>query len=136
MHLRTILLPLLLAALSACAPPRQTEAVVPGPSFDISPVGTFQYQLNYNDPSARRTELITGNIRITGEQGSYTGSISATGASEYPITNVNFAGQDLVILARTPEGPVTLMLTFSGDSFTGFWEESNRNRHAIRGSRR
>jgi hypothetical protein len=135
MHLRRILLPLVLM-LAACAPPRQNQPVVPGPSFDISPVGTFQYQLNFNDPAARRTELISGNIRIVGEPGSYTGSISASGASEYPIISVNFAGQDLVILARTPDGPVTLMLTFTGDSFTGFWEESNRNRHAIRGSRR
>jgi hypothetical protein len=136
MHLRTILLPLLLTLLAACAPPRQNQAVTPGPSFDISPVGTFQYQLNFNDPAARRTELVSGNIRIMGEQGNYTGSISGSGTSEYPITNVNFAGQDLVILARTPDGPVTLMLTFTGDSFSGYWEESNRTRHAIRGSRR
>jgi hypothetical protein len=127
---------ILFAVLPACAQPRQTAPVVPGQATEMPIAGTYQFQMNYNDPAARRVELVSGTIVIEQQQGRYTGQISATGMTPYPITNVNFANQDLVIQARTSEGTITLGLTFLGDSFNGYWEDTTRLRHPIRGSRR
>jgi hypothetical protein len=133
---RWLALIILSALLPACAQQRQTTPVVPGQSTEMPIAGTYQFQMNYNDPAARRVELVSGTIVIEQQQGRYTGQISATGMTPYPITNVNFANQDLVIQARTSEGTITLGLTFLGDSFNGYWEDTTRLRHPIRGSRR
>jgi hypothetical protein len=124
------------ALLPACAQPRQAAPIVPGQATEMPVAGTYQFQMNYNDPATRRVELVSGTIVIEQQQGRYTGQITATGMTPYPITNVNSANQDIVIQARTAEGTITVGLTFLGDSFNGYWEDSTRLRHPIRGSRR
>lgn len=124
-----------LILLSACAAPRQSAPVLPGGGPDLNPVGSFQYQMTYNDPSARVAQIVTGRIRIGGEEGRYTGEISGTGTSAYPITHVSVSRNEMRVQARTEDGPVTLYLVFVGDNFSGEWEAANARRHALRGVR-
>ncbi|HEX5724149.1 MAG TPA: hypothetical protein VFX98_01715 [Longimicrobiaceae bacterium] len=118
---------LLLAAAAACAAPQPAPDVpetVQGPvtvqtpaprSGEVNPVGNFEFTTEVNGQPMR------GNIHITGAPGAYTGRVTADIMSEIPISSVSVAGQQLTVVADTPDGAVTIVLNFQGDNFTGNW---------------
>jgi hypothetical protein len=128
---------LLLPGLVACASPRQSAPLSNAPDMEVNPIGVYRYQMAYNDPIARRTEMVSGNIVIQGQGDGYGGEVTASGRSALPITYVQTSrGNELLVQVRGEEGPITLNLVFVGDTFRGQWVESNNLAHQLSGTRR
>lgn len=98
---------LLLAAACASAPPGP-------PPFD--PVGVFEFQTTVNGGP------VTGSVEVTGQPDAYGGTIRTSATPDLPIAGVAVDGNVLVVTGDTPDGVVTLRMTFTGDDFTGRWE--------------
>jgi hypothetical protein len=64
---------------------------------------------------------VDGQMRITGEPGDYGGSLYSQFTGELPFTSVTRSGDQVTLLANTPDGPVEIRLVFEGDTFTGDW---------------
>jgi len=98
--------------LAACA--SNPAPSVPAP---LNPVGYFEFATDIEG------ESVTGSLEIRqAEGGGYTGTLTASAAPEpLPIRSVTVEGQTLTVVADTPDGPVTAVLTFTGDTFTGPW---------------
>ncbi|HEU4883456.1 MAG TPA: hypothetical protein VFT45_14445 [Longimicrobium sp.] len=95
--------------LAACA----TAPRGPAP---LNPVGMFDFQ------TAVDGNPVTGGLEVTGQAGAYGGFIRTSVTPDIPITGVRVTGQEMVVTGDTPDGPVTITLTFTGDTFTGHWE--------------
>lgn len=98
---------LLLAA--ACAPANPTPRAV-------NPVGTFEFTTNVNGGE------VTGAVEVTGQAGAYGGRVRTSITPDMPITAVVVTGQEMVVSGSAPQGPLTINMTFTGDTFTGSWE--------------
>ena len=97
------------------APPAIPEArVIPAPA--VNPVGEFEWSSSLGDGTP-----IKGTIAITGSADAYTGAINAVDLGVFPIKSVVVTGQDVVINADHPDGPLTVRLKFLGDDFSGSW---------------
>jgi hypothetical protein len=124
-----------LALFAACAPATTSEAPSIGPATTtaaapaaLNPVGMFPFTTAVNGNE------VTGSIEVTGQAGEYGGTIRTSVTPDIPITGVVVTGQQMVVAADTPDGPLTLTLAFTGDTFTGEWE-LNGDSGAIRGRR-
>lgn len=82
----------------------------------LNPVGTFELETTVNG------NAVTGSVEVTGQPGAYGGTIRTSVTPDIPITSVTVSGQEMVVTGDTPDGPVTLNFTFTGDTFTGRWE--------------
>jgi hypothetical protein len=95
--------------LAACA----TAPRGPAP---LNPVGMFEFQTTVNGGP------VTGGLEVTGQAGAYGGFIRTSVTPDIPVTAVRVSGQEMVVTGDTGDGPVTISLTFTGDTFTGHWE--------------
>jgi hypothetical protein len=82
----------------------------------LNPVGVFEFT------TAVDGNPITGGVEVTGQAGAYGGRIRTSITPDMPISNVAVMGNEMVVTGDTPDGPVTLTMTFTGDTFTGSWE--------------
>lgn len=97
------------------APPAIPETrVIATPA--VNPVGEFEWASALGDGTP-----IKGTITITGVPNAYTGAINATDLGIFPVKSVVVTGQDVVIHADHPDGPLTIRLTFVGNDFNGSW---------------
>ena len=111
-----------LALLAACAPaatppadPTPAATVAPAPAAAVNPVGTFEFTTSVDG------NMLTGSIEVAGSPGAYTGTIRTSATPDIPVSGVLVSGQQMIVTADTPDGPLTLTLNFSGDNFTGGW---------------
>ena len=115
---------IVLLLLAACASsPRAVPAAPPAipetrvtPSPAVNPVGEFEWSSALGDGTP-----IKGTITISGSPDAYTGAINATDLGIFPIKSVGVSGQSIVINADHPDGPLTIRLNFTGDTFNGAW---------------
>ena len=94
--------------LAACA----TAPRGPAP---LNPLGMFEFQTMVNGGP------VSGSLEVTGQAGAYAGFIRTSVTPDIPITAVRVSGQEMVVTGDTGDGPVTINLVFSGDTFTGRW---------------
>ncbi|HEX6373878.1 MAG TPA: hypothetical protein VF006_33425 [Longimicrobium sp.] len=112
------------AACAASAPP----ADPPAPAA-LNPVGVFPFTTTVDGNE------VTGSVEVTGQPGAYAGVIRTSITPEIPITGVMVSGQEMVVTADTPDGPLTINMTFAGNAFTGAWALSGDTGN-LSGSRR
>lgn len=98
---------LLLAAACASTPP--------GPP-PFNPVGTFEFETAVNG------NPVTGTVEVAGQEDAYTGTVRTSATPDLPIAGVAVEGNLMVVTADTPDGVVTLRMSFTGNDFTGRWE--------------
>ena len=79
-------------------------------------MGTFEFQ------TAVDGNPVSGGMDVTGQPGAYGGTVRTSVTPDIPITSVVVTGQQMVVTANTPDGPVVINITFTGDTFTGRWE--------------
>lgn len=129
-----------LALLAACAPAAGPQPPAPDPTpapaapaaaATLNPVGTYAFTA-----FGGGEEVARGTIQITGQPGAYGGRIHVEDeGEEAAITRVTVEGQQMTVNADTPDGPMTITMTFTGDSFLGRWSVGDE-RGDIRGQRR
>ncbi|HEY7768878.1 hypothetical protein [Longimicrobium sp.] len=128
--MKKILAATLALSLAACAPANTSvpEAAAPAPaattmtttvattrSTALNPVGEYEFATQVNG------EAVTGTIEITGTPGAYGGRIVTLKFPEFTVRSASAAGQELTVVAETPNGNVTFRMMFTGDTFTGGW---------------
>lgn len=128
--MKTILAATLALGLAACATAKTstTEAAAPAPvtatttttvattpSAALNPVGEYEFATQVNG------EAVTGTIEITGTPGAYGGRIVTLKFPEFTVRSASAAGQELTVVAETPNGNVTFRMAFTGNTFTGGW---------------
>jgi hypothetical protein len=128
-----------LALLAACAPAAEPGAPAPDPTAApaapataaaLNPVGVYEFTASQNDEV-----VATGTIEITGQPGAYGGRIRVEDeGEEAPITSVTVNGQQMTVNAQTPDGPMAITVTFTGNTFVGHWSADD-DRGEIRGQR-
>lgn len=107
-----------LGLLGACA--SAPEPAPPAPAAleqptEVDPVGTYTFSTTVQGMA------VDGQMRIGGSRGSWGGSIYSDVTGEMPISRVTVDGQQVVVLADTPDGPVRIRMMFNGESFSGDW---------------
>ena len=126
------------ALLAGCAPaaappagPTPAPAAAAAPAAALNPVGTYEFAA-----FSGSEEVARGTIEITGQPGAYGGRIHVEDeGEEAAITRVTVSGQQMTVNADTPDGPMTITVTFTGDAFVGRWSVGDE-RGDIRGQRR
>lgn len=102
--------------LAACASASSSAPAAPAVPPPVDPVGYFEFATDVEG------QLVTGSIEIRQAQnGGYAGVLSTTATEPVPVASVSVDGQQLTVVSSTPDGPATLVLTFTGDTFTGSW---------------
>lgn len=120
-----MLTPILAMLVTACAssgtpePPEPTGLDLPG---------TYTFTTTVQGMS------VNGQMRFTGEPGSYEGSMYSDVTGEVPFSYIETEGTTAVVVAETPDGPVEIRLNFDGDAFAGNWTLGSQG-GAIRGRR-
>jgi hypothetical protein len=104
-----------LAFFAACSGPAGEPE--PAPPLDIA--GTYTLATNIQGSA------VQGQIEITGEPGAYGGSVFTEYTGRIPIASVTVAGSEVTIVLDSPQGPVTVLLGFTGDTFTGEWSSGD-----------
>ncbi|HEY0021277.1 MAG TPA: hypothetical protein VGB24_00145 [Longimicrobium sp.] len=127
--MKTILAATLALGLAACAtantgtPAPETTAttmtttVATTPSAALNPVGAYEFATQVGGQD------VTGTMEITGTPGAYTGRLVTNHFPEFPVRSASAAGQEMTVVAETPNGNVTFRLTFTGNAFTGGWTQ-------------
>lgn len=82
----------------------------------LNPVGSYTFTTELNG------QAVTGTMSIRSENNALTGTISAHGQGEFPISNVKVENQTLTMSFDTPNGTGTARLEFVGNDFAGAWE--------------
>ena len=125
---RLLTLAIATLALSACAssgtqssapaptPVATAPAVVAPAPAAFNPAGAYDFTTEVNGAPMK------GTLTITGKPGAYGGKMTSDIMPELPINSVLVEGQTVKLLADTPQGSVTINITFVGDTFTGNWE--------------
>lgn len=86
-----------------------------GRSSEVDPVGAFDFTTTVEGTP------VTGTITITRNGSEYGGSVSTNVTESMPISTVTVEGQSMQVTGSTPDGPVTISMTFTGETFTGSW---------------
>lgn len=86
-----------------------------GRSSQVDPVGAFDFTTTVEGTP------VTGTITITRNGSEYGGSVSTNVTESMPISTVMVEGQSVQVTGSTPDGPVTISMTFTGETFTGNW---------------
>lgn len=117
---RTLVLCFALAA-GACAsaqPETVTPAreVTPAPPAAVDPVGVFDFATTVEGMA------VTGTLTVNrSAAGAYEGSIATNITETIPVRSVTVSGQRMDVVGDTPDGPISLVLEFRGDEFSGSW---------------
>lgn len=97
----------------------------------LDPVGAFDFSTTVEGTD------VSGTITVTREANGYGGTITTDVTEPIPIRTVSVQGQTMEVAAETPDGPLTMTLTFTGDAFTGSWSMADGSMSgALTGSRR
>jgi hypothetical protein len=107
--MKRLLAVVVLLLTAACA------STPPGPP-PFNPVGTFEFETTVNGGP------VTGSVEVTGQEDAYGGTVRTSVTPDMPIAGVAVEGNLMVVTADTPDGPVTLRMSFTGNDFTGRWE--------------
>jgi len=106
----------LLLVLAACASSTNSPPAAPAGPPPLDPAGYFEFATDVEG------QTVTGSIEIRQAQGGgYTGVVSTSATEPVAVRAVTVEGQQMTIVSDTPEGPVSLVLTFTGANFTGTW---------------
>ena len=112
-------LTLLAAACTPAAPPADPKpsgtTTAPAATAALNPVGVFNFRTTVNGGE------VTGVVEVTGTEGAYGGRIRTSITPDLPITGVRVMGQEMIVTGNTPDGPLSINMTFTGNSFTGSW---------------
>lgn len=112
--MKQMLVPALAALfLTACASTGTPEQEAPPAAMDLAGSYTFTTTIQGTG--------VTGQMRITGEPGSYRGSAYSDMTGEIPLRNITLEGNLATIIGDTPDGPVEIRMVFDDDTFTGSW---------------
>lgn len=104
---------LLVLGLAACASASNSAPAGPAP---LNPVGYYEFSTDVEG------QLVTGAIEIRRVDGGGYGGVVTTSATEpLPLQSVVVDGQKLTIAGDTPDGMVSMTITFTGEVFTGSW---------------
>ncbi len=125
----TLVVPMLVVSLAACASsgrqdPATPEPVEPegthassGPSSKamFDPVGSYEITMSFG------THEVSAVMNIEGSPGDYSGTITPEGRPPAEFTSMVVEGPRLHIITTLPnsDGEATLDLVFEGDAFTG-----------------
>lgn len=107
--MKRILAAALLLVAAACAPANPTPLA-------LNPVGVFAFTTAVNGSE------VTGAVEVTGQPGAYGGRVRTSITPDMPITGVEVTEQQMVVSGSAPQGPLTIDMTFTGDTFTGTWQ--------------
>jgi len=94
-------------------------ASAPAGPRPVDPVGTFDFTTSMDGTA------IEGTITIQRAQNGYTGSLTTNVTEPIPVSSVVVEGQKVTVVANAPDGPVTMVFTFTGNDFTGNWTYAN-----------
>jgi len=108
MNRRSAVAALFTLVLAACA----SRPSGPPP---LNPVGTFDFTTTVEGTA------VTGTITIVRNGDAYSGSVGTNVTETIGIRSVVVEGQTMTVVGDTPDGPVTMTVTFTGDTFTGAW---------------
>lgn len=98
----------------AAAPARE---VTPAAPAAVDPVGIFDFTTTVEGMA------VTGTLTIRrGAAGAFEGSIATNITETIPVRTVTVTGQRMNVIADTPDGPITMVLEFTGNDFSGTWE--------------
>jgi hypothetical protein len=115
---------LLLSSAACAAAPAAEPAPAPQPigvpapqaSAAVNPVGKYEFT------TSLQGQMLTGTMEITGTPGAYAGRITSSATEPIAITAVTVEGQNMTVVGETPNGPLTIKMTFAeGGAFTGNW---------------
>ena len=100
--------------LAACSSnPAPAAPAAPAP---VNPAGYFEFSTELEG------QWVTGGIEIrTVDGGGHTGVLTTSATEPVPVRSVVVEGQKMTVTCDTPDGPVVMILTFTGDAFTGPW---------------
>jgi hypothetical protein len=87
-------------------------AIQPTPAVQaLDPAGKWTFSTHDEDGNA-----VGGTMEITGQPGSYTGSITVTGMDQkFPITDVATSGHNtIIVLATPPDGGAVVVKIWTG----------------------
>jgi hypothetical protein len=99
--------------LAACGPKAPPAPPAPPP---LDPAGNFEFVTDAQGTT------VTGSIEIRkSEAGGYTGWLYTDVTDPLAIGSVAVEGQQMTLMGDTPDGPMTMVLLFGGDAFTGSW---------------
>jgi hypothetical protein len=90
-------------------------ASAPAQPSAVNPVGTFDFSTTVEGTA------VTGTIVVTESSSGYGGTVSTNVTESAPINSVLVDGQSMTVSMQTPDGPATITLNFTGESFTGTW---------------
>jgi len=120
MKTRLFLAAVLSLAAAACAGAGTTSDTGPSTAAapaSVNPLGRYEFSTAVNG------NPVTGGIEIAGAPDAYTGWITTSITSPLAIASVTATGQEMIITGDTPDGRLTIRLTFTdATAFTGGWE--------------
>ena len=90
-------------------------ASAPAQPRAVDPVGVFDFS------TAVEGQAVTGTLEISRSNDVLGGTLSTSVTEPIPVRAVTVEGQQMTVLADTPDGPVSMILTFAGNEFTGSW---------------
>jgi hypothetical protein len=90
-------------------------ASAPAQPRAVDPVGTFDFTTSMEGTA------IEGTVTIQRAQNGYSGSLTTNVTEPIPVSSVVVDGQKVTVVADAPDGPVTMVFTFTGNDFTGNW---------------
>jgi len=108
MNRKSALVALFTMVLAACA----SRPSGPPP---LNPVGAFDFTTTVEGAA------VTGTITIVRNGDAYSGSVGTNVTETIGIRSVVVEGQTMTVVGDTPDGPVTMTVTFTGDAFSGAW---------------
>jgi type 1 fimbria pilin len=95
----------------ACA----SAQVTPEAPAALDPVGVYDFTTTVDGT------VVSGTVTITQGTSGYGGSLATDATETIPVRSVAVEGQKLTVLADSPDGPVTFVMTLNGDEFAGTW---------------
>jgi hypothetical protein len=106
---------LLMAAIAtaACASTTTTTQDPPAAAADASGIYDFNTTVDGN--------AVTGTVTITRSGNAYGGTVTTNITDPIDISAVTMEGNQITVMAITPDGPITFVMNFTGDDFTGTW---------------
>ncbi len=81
----------------------------------LNPVGTFDFTTSVEGTA------VQGTITITRNGDAYGGTVGTNVTEPIGIRSVVVEGMAMTVVGDTPDGPVTMTVTFTGDTFAGSW---------------
>ena len=113
---KTLFLLMTALLVAGCAASPGPEPAAPSAAqLALDPVGTYNFTTTVQGMS------VTGQAVIGGTRGSWTGSLYSDATGELPIRSVSVSGNQITMLADSPDGTVQIRMLMDGETFTGDW---------------